>query len=185
MPKSFEGIGTYQLLNADTETPILSKNYTEFIQPNGFNEVINDIAVAADIIGTKVEIVENNEEGYNDSAEVQKDFKNKASLSIVNENGEKIAMVAPNSPLRDQLKINNKKGVNRLAPTIATIKDIKFNDFNRAPIQRFSDWEQNAIASGVLVPGEYEMIYIGVENKVKVFKNQIPYLFLILKPPII
>ena len=172
MPKSFEGTGTYQLLNADTQTPVLSKNYVDFVQPNGFNEVINDITVAADIIGTGVEIVENNESGYNDTDEVQKDFKNKASLSIVNENGEKIAMVAPNSPLRDKLKITNKKGLNRLQPTIATIKDVQFNDFNRAPIQFFEDWEQNAIASGVLVPGEYEMVYIGIEDKKRVFKNQ-------------
>ena len=172
MPKSFEGTGTYQLLNADTQTPVLSKNYVEFVQPAGFNEVINDITVAADIIGTGVEIVENNESGYNDTDAVQKDFKNKASLSIVNANGEKIAMVAPNSPLRENLKITNKKGLNRLQPTIATIKDVQFNDFNRGPLQSFSDWEESAIASGVLVPGEYEMVYIGVEDKQRVFKNQ-------------
>jgi len=172
MPKSFEGKGTYQVLNADTQTPVLSKNYIEFVQPNGFVEVVNDVAVAADIIGTEVEIVENNEMRYNDTDEVQKDFKNKASLSIVNANGEKIGMVAPNSPLRETLKISNKKGFNRLQPTKARIKDIQFNDFNRAPLQSFADWEKNAIASGVLVPGEYEMVYVGVEDKQRVFKNQ-------------
>lgn len=176
-PKSFEPKDskkprTYQLRYADTLTPVLSKNYVEFVQPAGFNEVINDITVAADIIGTGVEIVENNESGYNDTDAVQKDFKNKASLSIVNANGEKIAMVAPNSPLRENLKITNKKGLNRLQPTIATIKDVQFNDFNRGPLQSFSDWEESAIASGVLVPGEYEMVYIGVEDKQRVFKNQ-------------
>lgn len=172
VPKTFEGTGVYQLRYADTLTPVLSKNYVEFVQPNGFSEVINDVAVAADIIGTEVEIVENNEEGYNDRDEVQKDFKNKASLSIVNANGEKIAMVPPNSPLRENLKISNKKGLNRLQPTIATIKDIKFNNFNRKTDELFSEWERKALASGVLVPGEYEMVYIGVENETPVFKNQ-------------
>ena len=172
VPKTFEGTGVYQLRYADTLTPVLSKNYVEFVQPNGFSEVINDVAVAADIIGTEVEIVENNEDGYNDRDEVQKDFKNKASLSIVNANGEKIAMVPPNSPLRENLKISNKKGLNRLDPTIATIKDIKFNNFNRKPYELFSEWEKKALASGVLVPGEYEMVYIGVENGTPVFKNQ-------------
>jgi hypothetical protein len=171
-PKTFEGTGVYQLRYADTLTPVLSKNYVEFVQPNGFSEVINDVAVAADIIGTEVEIVENNENGNNDKDEVQKDFKNKASLSIVNANGEKIAMVPPNSPLRENLKISNKKGLNRLEPTIATIKDIKFNNFNRKPYELFSEWEKKALASGVLVPGEYEMVYIGVENGTPVFKNQ-------------
>jgi len=171
-PKTFKGTGVYQLRYADTLTPVLSKNYVEFVQPNGFSEVINDVAVAADIIGTEVEIVENNEKGNNDKDEVQKDFKNKASLSIVNANGEKIAMVPPNSPLRENLKISNKKGLNRLEPTIATIKDIKFNNFNRKPYELFSEWEKKALASGVLVPGEYEMVYIGVENKRPVFKNQ-------------
>ena len=185
-PKSFEPKdpnqkkpSTYQLRYADTLTPVLSKNYVEFVQPNGFNEVINDITVAADLIGTEVEIVENNEpgyngttEGYNDTNEVQKDFKNKASLSIVNENGEKIAVVPPNSPLRDNLKITNKNGLNRLQPTIATIKDIKFNNFNRKTDELFSEWEKKALASGVLVPGEYEMVYIGMENERPVFKNQ-------------
>lgn len=178
-PKDPNKPGTYQLRYADTLTPVLSKNYVEFIQPNGFNEVINDITVAADLIGTEVEIVENNEsgyndtnEGYNDTNEVQKDFKNKASLSIVNENGEKIAVVPPNSPLRENLKITNKNGLNRLQPTIATIKDIKFNNFNRKPDELFSEWEKKALASGVLVPGEYEMVYIGMENKRPVFKNQ-------------
>ena len=183
-PKSFEPkdpkkLSTYQLRYADTLTPVLSKNYVEFVQPNGFNEVINDITVAADLIGTEVEIVENNEpgyngtnEGYNDTNEVQKDFKNKASLSIVNENGEKIAVVPPNSPLRDNLKITNKNGLNRLQPTIATIKDIKFNNFNRKPDELFSEWERKALASGVLVPGEYEMVYIGMERGMPVFKNK-------------
>jgi hypothetical protein len=178
-PKSFEPKdpnqkkpSTYQLRYADTLTPVLSKNYVEFVQPNGFNEVINDITVAADLIGTEVEIVENNESGYNDTNEVQKDFKNKASLSIVNENGEKIAVVPPNSPLRENLKITNKNGLNRLQPTIATINDIKFNNFNRKPYELFSEWETKALASGVLVPGEYEIVYIGVENKRPVFKNQ-------------
>jgi hypothetical protein len=176
-PKSFEPkdpkkLSTYQLRYADTLTPVLSKNYVEFVQPNGFNEVINDITVAADLIGTEVEIVENNESGYNDTNEVQKDFKTKASLSIVNENGEKIAVVPPNSPLRENLKITNKNGLNRLQPTIATIKDIKFNNFNRKTDELFSEWEKKALASGVLVPGEYEMVYIGMENKRPVFKNQ-------------
>ena len=178
-PKTFEGTGVYQLRYADTLTPVLSKNYVEFVQPNGFNEVINDITVAADLIGTEVEIVENNEpgyngttEGYNDTNEVQKDFKNKASLSIVNENGEKIAVVPPNSPLRENLKITNKNGLNRLQPTIATIKDIKFNNFNRKPDELFSEWEKKALASGVLVPGEYEMVYIGMERGMPVFKNK-------------
>jgi hypothetical protein len=169
-PKVFKE-GKYQVLDKVTNNPILSKNYIEYVYPQGFNEVVNDVTKVGEIIGTQVEIVENNEGGYNDNPEVQKDFKNKASLAIVI-NGEKIGLVPQGSPIREKLAIKKVKGVTRLQPTTARVKDVKLKDFNHQNLMPFSEWENEALASGVLVPGQYEIVYIGINNEKPVFKNK-------------
>ena len=169
-PKVFKE-GKYQVLDKVTNNPILSKNYIEYVYPQGFNEVVNDVTKVGEIIGTQVEIVENNEGGYNDNPEVQKDFKNKASLAIVM-NGEKIGLVPQGSPIREKLAVKKVKGVTRLQPTTARVKDVKLKDFNHQNLMPFSEWENEALASGVLVPGQYEIVYIGINNEKPVFKNK-------------
>jgi hypothetical protein len=169
-PKVFKK-GTYQVLDNATNNPILSKNYIEYVYPQGFNEVVNDVTKVGEIIGAQVEIVENNEGGYNDNPEVQKDFKNKASLAIVM-NGEKIGLVPQGSPMREKLAVKKVKGVTRLQPTTARVKDVKLKDFNHQNLMSFSQWENEALGSGVLVPGQYEIVYIGIDNKIPVFKNK-------------
>jgi hypothetical protein len=169
-PKVFKK-GTYQVLDNATNNPILSKNYIEYVYPQGFNEVVNDVTKVGEIIGAQVEIVENNEAGYNDNPEVQKDFKNKASLAIVM-NGEKIGLVPQGSPMREKLAVKKVKGVTRLQPTTARVKDVKLKDFNHQNLMSFSQWENEALGSGVLVPGQYEIVYIGIDNKIPVFKNK-------------
>lgn len=170
-PKSFKKSGTYQLLDASTNTPILSTSYVDRNNNGEYSDIINDVTVIPTIIGVEVEIVENNENGVNDTQEVQNDFLNKASFSVVY-NGQKIASISPNSKIRKKLKTKNVDGRLRLLPTTSTIKDVQYNDFNRQELENFSDWELKALNSGVLVPGEYQIIYIGVENQNKVFKNQ-------------